>query len=1183
MNTPAPLSPGRTEPAPWRPRLRSPRPGLARLAAFTSLLLLALALALALGPAPARAGFAYESTHEITATGDFDGDGREDVVIVDKATGSYRVAHQLVAGQHSWSAPRASGIAPVTSIAVGRLLDTSRDALAFTGPDANRVNILAADNPASAGFPLPVFVPTIGPNLAVALDAGGAGNTPLDDLFVASVYNGAAPNQISLLRNNAATFTQIGASLVVPGPFGAGNAVTVKAGVPPMAASVQRGPGSDIFRAYNLSAGTLLVSIQLGSLPTNVNFVHAHFSQSALAQFLFYEPGTTNGGLRLRPVLEPNPGVFTFGTEVVFNLGAPIQQVLVLPTAAGAKLLVIHGGGEIARVYAFDGINAPTLEQELAPAAGETFAGAAPLANGSFTMLSAAGGSSTSTRFQTYHPGAGGQFVAGQTGALPFLSAYSASANVFQFESEPFVAAAPNLLRTLNAGDWSTALDASALPQLTVTAESFVSSSSGLDNPAPVDAGPAHPLMHYGMVNQFAPPLSLFSLARPVGDEIAEVKIAPAPGTFETSIKVTLTTTSPGMQIFYRTGASGAWTLYSTPFPLFTDTTVAYYAKPAAGISKSIIRHATYQFSKAPDALDSDGDGVPDYVELAKGLNPKGGPDSDGDGFSDLEELIRGTNPNDKNSVPPSQPRLELKSSLDLVETPRPLDGTVNALTVAETNTALRVHDIPGGLLRYSRTENLNVPGLLNPSVLLSNIVLDARQRLLSVATERHFDIATSGTNKTLGRELLALRPVPDVAAGLEVNYPYGGGALATEANNWIAAAQAAAASVTHERFVHEIGVDDTLAALLVERKIGEVLVARGQTFGSNLTLFPFRPADAARSSLSQATLLSIESPGPNGEPAFQLRKLHQAATNDLAPGVAFSAPLRAVASDLYRLSSASNEVLALPSPVDALRRFLWTGELHSNSVAFGSLTDADRAAASAAATQILASMPPRPTTNLTLFVRADTFGSECVLLDAPLSPSGWSLFLPGGEPFRLLENFALPPGSVIHVLGFTDVPAHGCAGQPLEVVALGLDSVPAVSSTDTDGDLLPDDLELLVFGDLGQGGNGDADGDGISNFQEAMDGTDLLDGLSKGPQQANVGPPEIQVGAQGGQLKLSWNWPEAYANKIQFTVFAAGDLGQAFQIIPATLSHPGPDQFEAVLPNVPAPSQFYRVSLSLK
>src|SRR6185503_20403779 len=125
-------------------------------------------------------------------------------------------------------------------------------------------------------------------------------------------------------------------------------------------------------------------------------------------------------------------------------------------------------------------------------------------------------------------------------------------------------------------------------------------------------------------------------------------------------------------------------------------------------------------------------------------------------------------------------------------------------------------------------------------------------------------------------------------------------GTLATEANNWITAAQAAAASVVHERFVQELSVDDTLAALLVEKKISEILVARGQSAGSNLTLFPFRPPDQSRASVSQPALLSLESLGPNGQAAYQLRALYHAATNDLAPTVALSAPLRAVGAEIY-------------------------------------------------------------------------------------------------------------------------------------------------------------------------------------------------------------------------------------------------------------------------------------------
>jgi hypothetical protein len=49
--------------------------------------------------------------------------------------------------------------------------------------------------------------------------------------------------------------------------------------------------------------------------------------------------------------------------------------------------------------------------------------------------------------------------------------------------------------------------------------------------------------------------------------------------------------------------------------------------------------------------LDSNGDGIPDYVAIARGLDPNGSRDSDGDGYSDLEELIHGTDPKDASSI----------------------------------------------------------------------------------------------------------------------------------------------------------------------------------------------------------------------------------------------------------------------------------------------------------------------------------------------------------------------------------------------------------------------------------------------------------------------------------------------------------------------------------------------------
>src|SRR2546421_9863986 len=87
------------------------------------------------------ASFVYETPQEFFATGDFDGDGRADAVIVDKATGKYRLGYQLTAGVFSWVDCRPSGIKGVSGFTVGRMLAAKRDAVAFTSPDADQISI----------------------------------------------------------------------------------------------------------------------------------------------------------------------------------------------------------------------------------------------------------------------------------------------------------------------------------------------------------------------------------------------------------------------------------------------------------------------------------------------------------------------------------------------------------------------------------------------------------------------------------------------------------------------------------------------------------------------------------------------------------------------------------------------------------------------------------------------------------------------------------------------------------------------------------------------------------------------------------------------------------------------------------------------------------------------------------
>jgi hypothetical protein len=88
-----------------------------------------------------------------------------------------------------------------------------------------------------------------------------------------------------------------------------------------------------------------------------------------------------------------------------------------------------------------------------------------------------------------------------------------------------------------------------------------------------------------------------------------------------------------------------------------------------------------------------------------------------------------------------------------------------------------------------------------------------------------------------------------------------------------------------------------------------------------------------------------------------------------------------------------------------------------------------------------------------------------------------------------------------------TTVPAGTTTG-PVVVTVNGVASLGVtytIGLADSDEDGLPDVWELLYFGNLLQGPNGDPDGDGINNLQEFLQGRNPAFGTVLDPGAVNL------------------------------------------------------------------------------
>lgn len=248
--------------------------------------------------------FVYETPHELIGAGDFDGDGRPDVVVVDRITGKYRIGYGEADGSVEWIRHRLGGVQGATGLGIGRVVDTGRDSMVLAAADDNLLTVLDAADRAVPTPPHEILFLSLGPNRLATVPVGGDGRSDLDDLVVTSIYNDPTPNLISLFRNTGGDFDLI-EDLDDEALVQWVNAIALKPGARRVLAGLWRGDDGDTFRAIDFGSGRPVTVLEIRDLPANSAWATGHLRGLDTLDLLFYVPGEPT--LHLVPV-EVCPG-----------------------------------------------------------------------------------------------------------------------------------------------------------------------------------------------------------------------------------------------------------------------------------------------------------------------------------------------------------------------------------------------------------------------------------------------------------------------------------------------------------------------------------------------------------------------------------------------------------------------------------------------------------------------------------------------------------------------------------------------------------------------------------------------------------------------------------------------------------------------------------------------------------
>ena len=534
-----------------------------------------------------HAAFVYETPGEFFTSADFNGDGTADVLVLDKLTGNARVGYADGLGNLTWSAPLVTGVENVSGCAAGHFKLTTRDTLAVTAANLNRVQLYDLLNTNSAISLGTSTAMGLGPHsLASLVSPFGSPPPPFGTLLVASSLNDAPAERLDIITNFPIGFASSAGQFPETGSFERANALPITTSGPTFAAGLVRGT-NDALHIWQFTNSPAMI-LALSNLPPGSDYVLGNFNGEPLPRFIFYQPGGTN--LTIYPLLVTNSS-FTFGSPVSVTASEAVQQVFYLPIGSDGSAVLRFGDG-VQGMRLPGGAPVFSAKYTSGGAAGNVFTGIAPLASGQFVLFDSPRGSVASVHDQVIQFD-GTSFTQRSTANMPALTSGTNRANAWLFRLEPFVNRDAGFIASVNASDWSDSI--SGLPgALNVVRETDAGTNSGLGSASISGLGTPPAGATDDLPNQYNPAISVFTYSPPRAAEPVSITIAPSPGAYAGPIQISLSWPGSGRQAFYRVAPSGTWQVYTAPFLLTNDATVQYYGSPLASPSRSQIQLASY-------------------------------------------------------------------------------------------------------------------------------------------------------------------------------------------------------------------------------------------------------------------------------------------------------------------------------------------------------------------------------------------------------------------------------------------------------------------------------------------------------------------------------------------------------------------------------------------------------------